>query len=258
MTLTLVLGEDVRGQIGLAGLPKFGSERTMSPIDFGNCSRNMLRFGNRPPLRYENQFFVAHPYRGDFPSKEFRETLSSIEKEFRVRFSYADKVLTAEYLLTKLKNAIQTSGRSLFDVTYWNPNVTLELGLAYGLGEKNRILISIDTSLHGAEKVPSDLAGLDRLEYSGLQDFKTQLVEKQIETRFLPTSVQQLGSQGVRVLEKLLEVYPRGLNGQGLWQRARIPFPQQRALLENLSPYVRMEMRGQGPTYFYRIPSDKR
>ena len=227
----------------------------MSPIHFGRQRRNVFAPLDRQVARYENQFFVAHPYRGDFPSKEFRDTLASVEDEFRVRFSYADKVLTAEYLLTKLKNAIRGSGRSLFDVTFWNPNVTLELGLAYGLGEKDRILISVNTSLHGGEKVPSDLAGIDRLEYSSLQDFKTQLIEKHIESRFLPTSVQNLSAEKIRILEELLKVYPRGLTGQGLWQRARIPFPRQQAVLGELSNYVLMEMRGAGPIYFYRLPS---
>lgn len=213
---------------------------------------------NGQATRFENQFFVAHPYRGDFPSKDFRESLASIENEFRVRFSYADKVLTADYLLTKLKNAIQSSGRSLFDVTYWNPNVTLELGLAYGLGEKDRILISLNTSLHGGEKVPSDLAGIDRLEYSGLQDFKTQFIEKHIETRFLPTSVQGLGEQKIRVLERLIEVFPRGLDRRGLLLKAGIPVPQQKAITDSLTQYVKMEMRGQGPIYFYRLPSEHR
>lgn len=207
--------------------------------------------------RYENQFFVAHPFRGDFPSEKFRETLASIENEFRVRFSYADKVLTADYLLNKLKNAILSSGRSLFDVTYWNPNVTLELGLAYGFGEKDRILISLNTSVHGGERVPSDLAGIDRLEYSDLQNFKTQFIEKHIETRFLPTSVQNLGATRIKVLEKLLEVYPRGLNRLQLWQSAGIPIPQQVAIMDNLTQYVQMEMRGEGPIYFYRLPSKR-
>ncbi|MDG6913402.1 MAG: hypothetical protein JRN35_10035 [Nitrososphaerota archaeon] len=230
----------------------------MSPLRFGNQRRNVFAIRNKQAPRYENQFFVAHPYRGDFPSEEFREALASIENEFRVRFFYADKVLTADYLLTKLKNSIQSSGRSLFDVTYWNPNVTLELGLAYGLGEKDRILISLNTSLHGAERVPSDLAGIDRLEYSDFPDFKTQFIEKHIETRFLPTSVQYLGAQRIKVLEELLKVYPQGLNRQALWQRAGIPPPQQQTLMNSLTQHVKMEMRGQGPIYFYRLPSEHR
>jgi hypothetical protein len=59
---------------------------------------------------------------------------------------------------------------SLFDITYWNPNVTLELGYAIGKGLNYFILWKPDAE---HPEPPADLGGIDRIQYAD-QDELTQ------------------------------------------------------------------------------------
>jgi len=68
-------------------------------------------------------------------------------------------------VLTTYINAVDFC---IFDLSYWNPNVALELGLAEGLGNDYYILVNRKQSAD----VPSDIKGLQRIEYSSVKRFE--------------------------------------------------------------------------------------
>ncbi len=61
----------------------------------------------------------------------------------------------------------------IFDITNWNPNVSLEVGLALGLRE--RVFIAFDPTKTDLTDVPTDLRGRDRIEYASYTDFESKL-----------------------------------------------------------------------------------
>jgi hypothetical protein len=56
----------------------------------------------------------------------------------------------------------------IFDISLWNPNVALELGLAEGLGQDYYIFVNKKQS----KDVPSDLKGIQRVDYGSPKGFK--------------------------------------------------------------------------------------
>jgi hypothetical protein len=55
----------------------------------------------------------------------------------------------------------------IFDISLWNPNVALEIGLAEGLGVEYYVLLNSTLS----KGVPADIQGLQRIEYDNPKGF---------------------------------------------------------------------------------------
>src|SRR3989304_10261600 len=87
----------------------------------------MARVRTRMP-----KVFVGHPFGGRFPTKKFRGIFKSLP--FTVIYGNTD--LQTRHLLTIMKSNISKSDFSIFDLSDWNPNVALELGLAEGVKRK--------------------------------------------------------------------------------------------------------------------------
>ena len=107
--------------------------------------------------------FVGCPYSGKFKFAEFKSTLG------RLPFVcyYADTHLKTKQLLSVLTTYIKAVDFCLFDLSFWNPNVALELGLAEGLGRDYYILVNHKQS----RDVPSDIKGLQRIEYGAVKGY---------------------------------------------------------------------------------------
>jgi DNA-binding MarR family transcriptional regulator len=73
-----------------------------------------------------------------------------------------------------MKNNIAKSDYSIFDLSNWNPNVALELGLAEGLKKKPQKNYYILLNTKRSKEVPSDIRGIQRLEYTSY-DFKREV-----------------------------------------------------------------------------------
>ncbi len=89
------------------------------------------------------QVFVAYSYR-HIDKKDYRRAFESVGKAFDVDFVFADEKISSLHILQKIANYIRESQFGIYDITAWNPNVTLELGLALGMGE--RVFISLPQS----------------------------------------------------------------------------------------------------------------
>ncbi|MFF7171631.1 hypothetical protein [Streptomyces pseudovenezuelae] len=120
-----------------------------------------------PPYR---TIFVAYPWSSVRPSRaEYKKALKDVEKGFQVRFQFAEQSLTSGTVLDKIRGMIDSAAFGIYDLTGFNPNVTLEYGLALGMGRKAFIAFN-PTVTPTAKDVPSDVRGWDRFEYGDLND----------------------------------------------------------------------------------------
>ena len=111
--------------------------------------------------------FVGHPFANRFPVKKFRR----IFKELPFKVIYGNTDLQTEHLLDIMRDNVLKADFSIFDLSDWNPNVALELGLTQGLRKKPGKPYYIVLNTRRSENVPSDIQGIQRLEYTSY-DFK--------------------------------------------------------------------------------------
>jgi hypothetical protein len=111
--------------------------------------------------------FVGHPFAGRFPVTRFR----GIFKDLPFKVIYGNTDIQTKHLLNIMKSNIGKSDFSVFDLSDWNPNVALELGLAEGLKRKPQKNYYIVLNTRRSREVPSDVRGIQRLEYTSY-DFK--------------------------------------------------------------------------------------
>jgi len=129
-------------------------------------------------IKKPRQVFVAYSYR-HYDKRDYRGSFLAVGKAFNIDFIFADEKITSLHILQKIANYIKESQFGIYDITAWNPNVTLELGLALGMGE--RVFISLNPDETELTDVPSDLKGVDRVQYksfSSLQDELERLISQ--------------------------------------------------------------------------------
>jgi hypothetical protein len=117
--------------------------------------------------------FVACPYT-IFPLDDYKAVFSSIARSYDVSFRFADEQITNQYILSKITNYIRDADISLFDITGWNPNIALELGIAVGLGR--RYFILLNQKMDPNKEVPSDIKGIDRIQYISNSELEAKLI----------------------------------------------------------------------------------
>ncbi len=106
--------------------------------------------------------FVGPRFGGRLHVARFRQLF----KELHLSVVYEDTDLQTKHLQSIMKSNIKKSDFSLFDLSDWNPNVALELGLAEGLKRKAGKDYYILLNTRRSSDVPSDIRGLQRLEYT--------------------------------------------------------------------------------------------
>ncbi len=109
--------------------------------------------------------FVGCPYSGPFNFAAFKGALDRVP----FRWYYADTGLTTKHLLGILTSYISAVDYCIFDISTWNPNVALEIGLAEGLGVDYYILLNRRLK----KNVPADIQGLQRIEYTSVKSLDT-------------------------------------------------------------------------------------
>jgi len=119
------------------------------------------------PTKNSRQIFVAYSYRL-YPKADYRKVYKELSEAFNVEFVFADEKITSLHILQKIANYIRSSRFGIYDISGWNANVTLELGLAFGLNEK--AFIAIDPAKTDISEVPSDLRGIDRIQYGSYSE----------------------------------------------------------------------------------------
>jgi hypothetical protein len=117
--------------------------------------------------------FVGCPYSKEFNFAAFKATLDRIP----FRWYYADTRLSTKHLLGILTSYIKAVDYCIFDISTWNPNVALEIGLAQGLGVQYYILLNRKLK----KTVPADIQGLQRIEYTDVKSLEPDGLIPQIE-----------------------------------------------------------------------------
>lgn len=118
------------------------------------------------------QVFVAYSYR-DYPKDDYRRVFKDLEEKYEVTFIFADEKITNMHIMKKIETFIRASDFSIFDISGWNPNMTLELGFAMAVTEQ--WYIALNPAKTEIKEVPSDLRGLDRIEYGSYTDLSSKL-----------------------------------------------------------------------------------
>jgi hypothetical protein len=157
--------------------PELESFRTSVP-EAGGTARPTFLATTLGIAKKDRQVFVAYAYRL-YPTPDYRKVYDRVAKNLGLKFVFADEKITDLHILQKIANMILESRFSIFDITGWNPNVTLELGLAYGF--KEQAFIAFDPSKTPLEDVPADIRGLDRLQYSNFTELEEKLTQLAIQ-----------------------------------------------------------------------------
>jgi predicted nucleotide-binding protein len=158
-------------------------------------------------LNARKQVFVAYSYKL-YPKDDYRKPFKELENEYDVTFIFADEKITNMHIMKKIETFIRGSDFSIFDISGWNPNVTLELGFA--MAANDQWYIAIDPGKTETKEVPSDLRGLDRIEYGSYTELSQKLkilMEQRYPRRKRGTIDEFLEERRVEI-RKLLSEHP--------------------------------------------------
>ena len=168
-------------------------------------------------VKKPRQVFVAYSYR-HYDKRDYRRAFEVVGKAFDVEFIFADEKITSLHILQKIANYIRESQFGIYDITAWNPNVTLELGLALGMGE--RVFISLNPDETEMTDVPSDLKGVDRLQYKSFSSLGDE-IERLISQILPPPKNEEAETFLTRLQDKIVSLVQTSPNlGVGTIARA--------------------------------------
>lgn len=137
-------------------------------ITGGNCTKDIK---TKP-----RQIFVAMPYSSskwdmdDFYEVAIRPAIEECEY-VPLR---ADERFHSGGLMCNVCRCIQESSLCIVDISDWNSNVLLELGMMYGMGK----IVILLKHKESAEKVPADLGGILYVEYESVRNLKSNLQKR--------------------------------------------------------------------------------
>ena len=198
------------------------------------------------------QVFIAYPYLL-FPKVDYRRIFRTLEQAYEVTFIFADEKITNMHIMKKIETFIRGSDFSVFDISGWNPNVTLELGFAMAAGD--RWYIAIDPSKTEMKEVPSDLRGLDRIQYNSYDELETKLTLV-LEDRYpkkVRASIEAMLEERRTEVRELLKATP-GLTAKAISQLLRVELSVAQLILR---PMVGTVLRTTGATrgtkYFFEV-----
>lgn len=131
--------------------------------------------------------FVGCPYGKGFDFASFKKALDRLP----LRWHYADTHVRTRHLLSILRTYIKTADFCVFDISLWNANVALEIGLAEGMNVEYYILLNRTLT----KGVPADIQGIQRIEYGSYApppdpDSLTPLIDRHlVRTKTHPRNI---------------------------------------------------------------------
>lgn len=119
------------------------------------------------------EVFVAYPWSAYPDRSAYKAAYTAIEDELMVKFVFAESRLSERHVLEKIEAMIKGTALGIYDLTKWNPNVSLEYGYARGLGKD--AFIAFNPSIGESTDVPADIRGYDRIQYENLTDLTREV-----------------------------------------------------------------------------------
>jgi len=168
-----------------------------------------------------------------------------------VTFIFADEKITNMHIMKKIESYIRGSDFSIFDISGWNPNVTLELGFAMAVNDE--WFITIDPSKTTVDEVPSDLRGLDRIQYSSFSELGaklTALLDQRYSKKERTSIDDYLGEQRAEI-KKLLRRQP-GLTITSIAQLLQVEVAVAQLAMKPLADTLETSGRRKGMQYFLK------
>lgn len=118
--------------------------------------------------------FVGYPWGSAVEREQYKAAYEHVRARVPgVVFKFAEDRISDRHVLEHIEGLIRDCDLGIYDVTGWNPNVTLEYGLARGL--KQPALIAFNPRLTNIHDVPSDVRGFGRLQYESLDELSQRL-----------------------------------------------------------------------------------
>jgi len=119
----------------------------------------------------DRHIFVAYPW-DLYPDRlAYKRAFTTTERALNIKFIFAEQRVSTGTVLEKVVEMIEGAALGIYDVTGWNANVTLEYGVAIGLGSK--AFIAFNPKRTDVDEVPSDVRGYDRLQYADLDQLSS-------------------------------------------------------------------------------------
>lgn len=201
------------------------------------------------------KIFVAYPY--SIPADDYRAPFTALEESFDVKFVFADEQITNRHILDKIIEYIRDSRFSLFDITAWNPNVTLELGIAIGHRQSYYLLFNPTGS---RETVPADLGGIDRIQYSSYKELSDGLTRLLLQEFGVPQEGREMAAQLEALQARVPEILRAepGLNVAQIAERMGVPVEMAKVVVRPLAGSGELEATGQRRGTRYWIPGAMR
>jgi len=217
--------------------------------DEGNVESTVIEAGRLRMDKKPRTVFVAYSYR-DQKKDDYRSVFERVGKALDVTFVFADEKITNIHIVDKIARMIREAQFSIFDISGWNPNVTLELGLAWGFREKAYIVF--DPHRTTSEDVPADLRGIDRLQYESYTEFESKL-SKLMAEEFPPKIIADpLGELQKQSLE-LISITP-GLKVTDIAKALGVATNLAKLIVGQLAENGKLETRGatRGTRYYLK------
>lgn len=132
------------------------------------------------PRKNLRQILVSYAQRLH-PKAEYRGVFEELAKAFSAKFVFLDESPLSLEVPQRFVTVLRASRFGIFDVSGWDPNVLLELGIALGLNERTCVVAQAGKAADG--RTPTDLRGLERVQYNSyaeLQDYLFKLLSDEL------------------------------------------------------------------------------
>ncbi len=120
------------------------------------------------PKLIKNKAFIGMPFRDEYLDS-FNYGIKPALESIGYSYFKADESISNTDIMCKICSELQSSSIVIFNISGLNPNVMLELGLAYGVGKSVIIVKDKNT------KAISDIGSIEYIEYDHAHDLMQKL-----------------------------------------------------------------------------------
>lgn len=172
-------------------------EYCIEPLYGEYCLLTGRRCAYFPVNIIPNSFFVAEPY--DSEQKNREDAIKKALAGYQVTIAEENAMNIA--LTCKICQEIQSTQFGIVDITGFNKNVLIELGMLYGFNKPVVILVKETENLR--VDIPSNIIGIEQVRYKDYNELSSEL-EKVLKKLF---EVWRKKGEFILTLKPMLEIY---------------------------------------------------